>query len=77
MHLGYWMCIGQTSKQGEHKRCNQTLPGVCARSETQPGCWTRARPASNVGRQHQQRTTLWEAQHTKNMHKIARIIQRS
>ena len=65
------MSMGQTSKHGKLKKTTQTLPAACARSETQPGRWTRAGPASNVGRQLQQRTTPWEAQHTKDMHKQA------
>ena len=71
------MSMGQTSKQGRHKINNQTLPVACARSEAQPSRWTQARPTSNVGRQHQQCTTLWEAQHTKKHAQNSKIIHRN
>ena len=61
------MSIEQTCKQGKHKKPEKTLPVACARPETQPGRWTRARLASNVGRLLQQRTTPWEAQTHKNL----------
>ena len=47
---------------------------TCARHKAQPKHWTRAKPASSVGRLEQQRTTPWEAQTNLNLHKKKHMI---